>query len=153
MWEKRRIHKCCLYTLIAFPLYRGMWFDDRAKQQHRDEGTTLILMRSFLLGWCCGHLRTLRLLAIPELFLEGGSVLSLSVTGCLPQLSPSSSVTIFLHSPTPKPSLLRQRRTKLGTEPPSLHMLDYQQVGPFPSWGHKVCCCLLEQFTWRKLPH
>ena len=37
-----------------------------------DECTILILMRTFLLEWCCGHLRTLHLLAIPELFLEVG---------------------------------------------------------------------------------
>lgn len=143
------VHTDCLPPLQG----NVIWQQGKTAAPGRSTGPFLILMRTFLLGWCCGHLRTLHLLAIPELFLEGGVVLSLSMTGCLPQLNPSSSVTIFLHLPTPKPSPLRQRRTKLGTEPPSLHMLDYQQFGPFPSWGHKVCRRLLEQFTWRKLPH
>lgn len=94
------------------------------------------------------------LLAIPEIFLEGDLALSLSMTGYLPQLNPGSSVTILFCSLNPSPSPPQAEKNQIGNRIPSPSYA-YQQVGPFSSWRHvhKVCSCLLEQFTWRKRSH
>lgn len=90
-----------------------------------DEGTVLNLMRTFLPGWCCGRLRTLsfvfwRFLRYfwKEIWPFPFRWLGTSHSWTQAVVLQSSSAPSTQAPPRPK-----QRRTKLGTESPPLHML------------------------------
>ena len=154
---KKNSHSAVCTHWLPFPSTGGHEMMTGQNSSTWDKGTILNLMGTFLPGWCCGHLRTLSFIFWGFLRYFWKEVrpfpfrwLGTSHSWTQAVVLQSSSAPSTQAPPRPK-----QRRTKLGTESPPLHMLDYQQVGPFSSWGHvhKVCSCLLEQFTWRKRSH